>query len=67
MLGNQLELWETQLAGMKLGAPLIMVAWGWHAVAQIWATVLAVTAIAFFLVIVALTLAITNEPASPFF
>lgn len=23
MLGNQLELWETQLAGMKLGAPLI--------------------------------------------
>ncbi|HST73129.1 MAG TPA: AMP-binding protein [Kocuria rosea] len=23
MLGNQLELWETQLAGMKLGAPVI--------------------------------------------
>lgn len=23
MLGNQVELWETQLAGMKLGAPLI--------------------------------------------
>ncbi|MEX5296131.1 AMP-binding protein [Kocuria sp. CPCC 205268] len=23
MLGNRLELWETQLAGMKLGAPLI--------------------------------------------
>ncbi len=34
----------------KLGAPLVLVAWGWHAVAQIWATVLAATAIAFFLV-----------------
>ena len=33
----------------KLGAPLILVAYGWHAVAQIWAVVLAVTAIAFFL------------------
>ncbi len=34
----------------KLGAPLIMVAYGWHTVAQIWAAVLAVTAIVFFLV-----------------
>jgi len=34
----------------KLGAPLIMVAYGWHAVAQIWAVVLALTAIVFFLV-----------------
>jgi NNP family nitrate/nitrite transporter-like MFS transporter len=34
----------------KLGAPLVMVAYGWHTVAQIWATVLAVTAIVFFLV-----------------
>lgn len=34
----------------KLGAPLIMVAYGWHTVAQIWASVLAVAAIAFFLV-----------------
>ncbi len=34
----------------KLGAPLIMVAYGWHAVAQIWAVVLAVTAIVFFLI-----------------
>ncbi len=33
----------------KLGAPLILVAYGWHAVAQIWAVVLALTAIAFFL------------------
>ena len=32
----------------KLGAPLIMVAYGWHAVAQIWAVALAVTAIVFF-------------------
>lgn len=35
---------------IKLGAPLIMVAYGWHTVAQIWAAVLAVTAIVFFLV-----------------
>jgi MFS transporter, NNP family, nitrate/nitrite transporter len=34
----------------KLGAPLIMVAHGWHAVAQLWAVTLAVTAIVFFLV-----------------
>jgi NNP family nitrate/nitrite transporter-like MFS transporter len=34
----------------KLGAPLVMVAYGWHTVAQIWATVLAVTAIVFFVV-----------------
>ena len=34
----------------KLVAPLIMVAYGWHAVAQIWAAALAVTAIVFFLV-----------------
>jgi NNP family nitrate/nitrite transporter-like MFS transporter len=34
----------------KLGAPLIMVAYGWHTVAQLWAAVLAVTAIVFFLV-----------------
>lgn len=34
----------------KLCAPLIMVAYGWHAVAQIWAVVLATTAIVFFLV-----------------
>lgn len=34
----------------KLGAPLIMVAYGWHTVAQIWASVLAVAAIVFFLV-----------------
>jgi len=34
----------------KLGAPLIMVAYGWHTVAQIWAAVLAVTAVVFFLV-----------------
>jgi NNP family nitrate/nitrite transporter-like MFS transporter len=34
----------------KLGAPLIMVAYGWHTVAQIWAMVLALTAIGFFLV-----------------
>lgn len=34
----------------KLGAPLIMVAYGWHTVAQVWAVALAVTAIVFFLV-----------------
>ncbi|HSM11648.1 MAG TPA: nitrate/nitrite transporter [Lysobacter sp.] len=34
----------------KLGAPLIMVAYGWHTVAQVWSVVLAVTAIVFFLV-----------------
>ena len=34
----------------KLGAPLIMVAYGWHMVAQVWASVLAVAAIVFFLV-----------------
>jgi MFS transporter, NNP family, nitrate/nitrite transporter len=34
----------------KLGAPLIMVAYGWHAVAQLWAVALAVTAVVFFLV-----------------
>ncbi|MHB8913054.1 MAG: MFS transporter [Lysobacter sp.] len=34
----------------KLGAPLIMVAYGWHTVAQVWALALAVTAIVFFLV-----------------
>ncbi len=33
----------------KLGAPLVLVAYGWHAVAQIWAVVLALTAVAFFL------------------
>ena len=33
----------------KLGAPLIMVAYGWHAVAKIWAIALAVTAVLFFL------------------
>ena len=34
----------------KLGAPLIMVAYGWHTVAQVWATVLAVTAVVYYLV-----------------
>ena len=34
----------------KLGAPLIMVAYGWHTVAQVWAVALAVTAVVFFLV-----------------
>ncbi len=33
----------------KLAAPLVMVAWGWHAVAQIWAAVLATTAVLYFL------------------
>jgi NNP family nitrate/nitrite transporter-like MFS transporter len=33
----------------KLVAPLVMVAWGWHAVAHIWAGVLAVTAVLFYL------------------
>lgn len=33
----------------KLLAPIIMVAYGWHAVAQIWAAVLAVTAVLYFL------------------
>ena len=33
----------------KLGAPLIMVAYGWHTVAQIWAVALAVTAVLFYL------------------
>lgn len=33
----------------KLLAPMVMVAWGWHAVAQIWALTLAVTAVLFFL------------------
>jgi NNP family nitrate/nitrite transporter-like MFS transporter len=31
----------------KLAAPLIMVAYGWHTVAQIWAAVLAITALIF--------------------
>ena len=34
----------------KFLAPVVMVAWGWQAVAQIWALVLAVTAVAFYLV-----------------
>ncbi|MCC6171837.1 MAG: NarK/NasA family nitrate transporter [Gammaproteobacteria bacterium] len=34
----------------KLAAPLVMVAYGWHAVAKIWAAVLAVTAVIYFLV-----------------
>ncbi len=34
----------------KLGAPLIMVAYGWHTVAQLWAATLAVTAVVYFLV-----------------
>lgn len=34
----------------KLVAPLVMVSWGWHAVAQIWAAVLAVVGVLFFLV-----------------
>lgn len=33
----------------KLAAPIIMVAYGWHAVAQIWAGVLAITAVLFYL------------------
>ncbi len=33
----------------KLGAPLIMVAYGWHTVAQVWAVALAITAVLFFL------------------
>ena len=34
----------------KFLAPVVMVAWGWQAVAQIWAAVLAVAAIVFYLV-----------------
>lgn len=34
----------------KLLAPSVMVAWGWTAVAQIWAAALAVTAVLFFLI-----------------
>lgn len=34
----------------KLAAPLVMVAYGWHTVAQVWGVALAVTAIIFFLV-----------------
>ncbi|WP_298746356.1 MFS transporter [uncultured Brevundimonas sp.] len=34
----------------KFLAPVVMVAWGWQAVAQIWALALAVTAVAFYLV-----------------
>lgn len=33
----------------KLAAPIVMVAYGWHAVAQIWAGVLAITAVLFYL------------------
>lgn len=33
----------------KLLAPMVMVAYGWHTVAQVWATVLAMTAVVFFL------------------
>ncbi len=33
----------------KLGAPLVMVAYGWHTVAQVWGAALAVTAVLFFL------------------
>ncbi|GIX34613.1 MAG: MFS transporter [Lysobacteraceae bacterium] len=35
----------------KLIAPLVMVAWGWKSVAQIWAMGLAVTAVLFFLLV----------------
>lgn len=34
----------------KLAAPLVMVAYGWHTVAQVWATVLAVTAVVYYVV-----------------
>jgi NNP family nitrate/nitrite transporter-like MFS transporter len=34
----------------KLGAPFVMVAYGWHTVAQVWALALAATGIVFFLV-----------------
>lgn len=34
----------------KLVAPAVMVAWGWQAVAQIWAVVLGLTAVAFYLI-----------------
>lgn len=34
----------------KLAAPLVMVAYGWHTVAQIWGAVLGLTAVVFFLV-----------------
>lgn len=34
----------------KFVAPVVMVAWGWQAVAQIWALVLAVTAVVFYLI-----------------
>ena len=34
----------------KFLAPVVMVAWGWQAVAQIWAAVLAVAAVIFYLV-----------------